>query len=123
MILSSGNIKRIVIFSSAVSVGIFRINSEYTEEEWNDEAIDDVKAKGKESNGLMKYMASKTLAERGAISLPSAPVPCAYAGYIAAAWELYNKHKPSLPWDLAAINPPYVSFLIPSLCPEGMLNT
>lgn len=50
-----------------VSIGLFRINDKYTEEEWNDEAVEDVKAKGKESNGLMKYMASKTLAERGAI--------------------------------------------------------
>ncbi|KAF9651439.1 D-lactaldehyde dehydrogenase, partial [Thelephora ganbajun] len=88
-IKAPGKIKRIIIFSSVVSIGISRVNSEYTEEEWNDEAVDDVKVKGKESNGLTKYMASKTLAER-------------------AAWELYYKHKASLPWDLAAINPSYI---------------
>jgi len=88
-IKAPGNIKRIVIFSSSVSMGLFRTSSTYTEEEWNDEAIDDVKKKGKASNGLVKYMASKTLAER-------------------AAWEIYRKHKASLPWDLVATNPPYI---------------
>jgi len=39
----------------------------YTEEEWNDEAVEDIKKNGKASNGLMGYMASKTLAERGAM--------------------------------------------------------
>ena len=47
----------------------------YTEEEWNDEAVEDVKAKGKESNGLVKYMASKTLAERGAATFIKLPRP------------------------------------------------
>ena len=45
----------------------------YTEEEWNDEAIEDVKKNGKASNGLMKYMASKTLAERGAMTFTRSP--------------------------------------------------
>jgi hypothetical protein len=59
-----------------------RVNYEYTEEDWNDDAIADVEAKGKNAGGLMKYMASKTLAERGAIILHEAlradclPVPC-----------------------------------------------
>jgi len=88
-IKAPGNIKRLVLLSSAVAIGVSRTSSEYTEEEWNDEAIDDVKAKGKDSDGFTKYMASKTLAER-------------------AAWELYNEHKASLPWDLVAINPPYI---------------
>ena len=69
----SGNIKRIVLLSSAVAVGLTRTSSEYTEEEWNDEAVDDVKAKGNASNGLTKYMASKTLAERGAIIFTKGP--------------------------------------------------
>ena len=64
----SGNIKRIIIFSSIVSVGISRTDPEYTEEDWNDLAVDDVKAKGKAANGFMKYSASKTLAERGAMN-------------------------------------------------------
>lgn len=88
-IKTPGKIKRVIIFSSSVSIGLLKFNYEYTEEEWNEDAIDDVKAKGKESTGLMKYMASKTLAER-------------------AAWELYRKHKASLPWDMVAINPPYI---------------
>jgi len=88
-IKAPGNIKRIIVLSSTVSIGLTRTDSEYTEEEWNDLAVDDVKAKGKDAHGLMKYMASKTLAER-------------------AAWELYREHKASLPWDLVAINPPYI---------------
>jgi len=88
-IKTPGNIRRIVILSSSVSIGIFRVNVPYSEEEWNDEAVEDVKKNGKDSNGLIKYMASKTLAER-------------------AAWELYNEHKASLPWDLTAILPPYI---------------
>ena len=76
----SGNIKRIVIFSSTVAIGIFRSGLEYTEEEWNDDAINDVKKNGKASNGLVKYMASKTLAERGATTLLGALVPCAHLG-------------------------------------------
>ena len=62
----SGNIKRVVIFSSVVSIGLSRTDSAYTEEEWNDEAVEYVKANGKAANGFMKYSASKTLAERGA---------------------------------------------------------
>lgn len=54
-------------------MGIFKTNHTYTEEEWNDESIEDVKEKGKESNGLVKYMASKTLAERGAIIFIQVP--------------------------------------------------
>jgi len=84
-----GNIKRIIVFSSTVSIGIFRTTSTYTEEEWNDEAVEDTKKNGKATNGLVKYSASKTLAER-------------------AAWEFYRKHKASLPWDLVAINPPWI---------------
>ena len=69
----SGNIKRIVIFSSVVAVGVTRVNDTYTEEEWNDEAVEEVKAKGKEAGGFTKYMASKTLAERGTMTLIQNP--------------------------------------------------
>lgn len=88
-IKAPGKIKRIIIFSSTVSVGVARTDPEYTEEDWNDLSVDDVKTNGNASSGFMKYSASKTLAER-------------------AAWELYREHKASLPWDLAAINPPYI---------------
>ena len=61
----SGNIKRFIVLSSTAAIGILRINEAYDEEEWNDSAIEEVKTKGKEANGLVKYLASKTLAERG----------------------------------------------------------
>jgi hypothetical protein len=68
--------------------------------------------------------ASKTLAERGAIKpLSKIVVACAYAEYSLAAWELYNKHKASLPWDMAAINPPYVSSPCVNLYSEGILTS
>jgi hypothetical protein len=69
----SGNIKRVLILSSVVSIGVFKTDSEYTEEEWNDLAVDDVKTKGKASDGHLKYMASKTLAERGAGAFTKCP--------------------------------------------------
>ena len=87
------------------------MNDTYIEEEWNDEAVEDVKAKGKESGGFTKYMASKTLAERGTMTLIQSPrYVCLHKVRVLAAWELYNKHKASLPWDMTAINPPFVSF-------------
>lgn len=76
----SGNIKRVVIFSSVVSIGLSRTETEYTEEDWNDEAVDHVKANGKAASGFMKYMASKTLAERGTMLSPKTLAPSAYAG-------------------------------------------
>ena len=69
----SGNIKRIIILSSVAAIGLYKTDSEHTEEEWNDRAINDVKANGKASNGNMKYMASKTLAERGAAIITKGP--------------------------------------------------
>ena len=71
----SGNIKRIVIFSSVVAIGTFRVNDMYTEEEWNDEIVEHVRTKGKESDGLAKYSASKTLAEKGAVTFIKPPRP------------------------------------------------
>ena len=61
----SGNIKRLVLLSSTTAIGTSRVNEAYDEEEWNDSAVEEVKTKGKEANGLAKYKASKTLAERG----------------------------------------------------------
>jgi len=75
----SGNIKRVIIFSSTVSVGISRTDPEYTEEDWNDLAVDDVKANGKAASGFMKYSASKTLAERGAMTFTKSRLLPAYA--------------------------------------------
>ena len=75
----SGNIKRIIIFSSTVSVGVSRTDPEYTEEDWNDASVDDVKANGKAASGFAMYSASKTLAERGMTILTEAAVPLAYA--------------------------------------------
>jgi hypothetical protein len=37
----------------------------YTEENWNNAAVEAVNTKGREAPGILKYQASKVLAERG----------------------------------------------------------
>lgn len=65
--LPSGKIKRVILFSSSVSAGLLKVNYEYSEEDWNDDAINDVVKNGEKAIGMVKYMASKTLAERSTI--------------------------------------------------------
>ena len=57
-----------------------RTDPEYTEEDWNDPAVDDVKANGKAASGFMKYSASKTLAERGTMTFTKSCLLLAYLG-------------------------------------------
>ncbi|KAH6904336.1 D-lactaldehyde dehydrogenase [Coprinopsis sp. MPI-PUGE-AT-0042] len=67
-----------------VSIGKgFRV---YNENDWNEDSIREVEAKGRDATGMAKYQASKTLAEK-------------------AAWRLYNEHKDKLRWDLTVIQP------------------
>ena len=62
----SSSIKRIVVTASTVGVGLApRAGHPYTEEEWNEPVLKEVKDLGKEASGIAKYSASKTLAERG----------------------------------------------------------
>jgi nucleoside-diphosphate-sugar epimerase len=62
----STTIKRIVILSSTAAIGNIPDSEKvYTEEDWNDAAIDAVKKDGKGASGGEKYSASKTLAEKG----------------------------------------------------------
>ncbi|KAF9791249.1 NAD(P)-binding protein [Thelephora terrestris] len=86
----STTIKRIVILSSTAAIGNTPDSEKvYTEEDWNDAAIDAVEKHGKGASGGEKYSASKTLAEK-------------------AAWDWYNDNKASVKWDLTTINPPYL---------------
>jgi len=83
-------IERIVVTASTVAVGIApRTGQQYTEEDWNEPALKEVRELGKEAAGIAKYSASKALAER-------------------AAWEVYNENKGSIGWDLTTLNPPYI---------------
>ena len=68
-------------------------------------------------------MASKTLAERGTGEpLGKSLVIHADVKCMLAAWEVYRKNEASLPWDMVAINPPYVSFWCLTFGANVMLN-
>lgn len=86
----STTIKRIVILSSTAAVSTARDPGKvFTEEDWNDAAVNAVEKYGKGATGAEKYSASKTLAEK-------------------AAWDWLSENKGSVKWDLTTINPPYV---------------
>ena len=73
---------------------------------WNDESVAECERLGKAANGLAKYQASKTVAERGEILYQLIGV---YAlTVVPVAWEWYEKEKPALSWDLTSLNPPWV---------------
>ncbi|KAI0827004.1 NAD-P-binding protein [Trametes gibbosa] len=62
------------------------------EADWNDEDVVTAREKGRAAEGVMKYRASKSLAER-------------------AAWAFVDKENaagPALGWDLVVLNPPFV---------------
>ena len=83
-------VKRIVVLSStAAVVSVVPEGTTLDESSWNEGSIAEVKAKGRDAAASDKYRASKTLAER-------------------AAWEWWGERKASLPWDLIALNPPFV---------------
>ncbi|RPD65277.1 NAD(P)-binding protein [Lentinus tigrinus ALCF2SS1-7] len=84
------SVKRIVVTSSCASVLTPSTEPRiFSEENWNDASIAEVKEKGKDATPLAKYRTSKTLAER-------------------AAWDFWNKHKSEVSWDLVVLNPPFV---------------
>jgi len=91
--LKHGNtVKRVVLTSSVVS--IFELDNPtvsrvFTESNWNNAAVEEVKTKGAAAGAFQIYMASKTLAER-------------------AAWDFVAAHSHEISWDLVAINPPWI---------------
>ena len=84
------NVKRVVITSSVAAVletqGTPRV---FTEADWNEGSVVEVREKGVHASQAGKYRASKTLAEK-------------------AAWDFVEKNKGSIAWDLVVLNPPYV---------------
>ncbi|KAI9058011.1 NAD(P)-binding protein [Trametes sanguinea] len=84
------SVKRVVITSSTAAILVPPTEPRvFSEVDWNEESIQEVKEKGRDASGPVKYRASKTLAER-------------------AAWEFYEKNKATLSWDLVVLNPPFV---------------
>jgi len=82
-------VKRIVMTSSGAAVKESGKDKLFTEEDWNEAALKEVKEQGDNSSGHAKYCASKTLAEK-------------------AAWEFYERNKSNVRWDLSVLNPPFV---------------
>lgn len=84
------SVKRIVVTSSCSAV--YTVQSEpgiWSEADWNDAALEQVKAEGKKAPPMVMYRASKVLAER-------------------AAWDFYRENKSQVAWDLVVFNPPVV---------------
>ena len=84
------SVKRVVLTSSFVAV--FEWVPEprvYTEENWNNAAIEAVKTKGSAADSFTVYSASKALAEK-------------------AAWEFVETNKSKILFDLVALNPPWI---------------
>ncbi|RPD65288.1 NAD(P)-binding protein [Lentinus tigrinus ALCF2SS1-7] len=85
-------VQRVVVLSSTAA--LFRTTTEpvvLDESAWNEQAIAEVKEKGRDAPAVAKYRASKTLAER-------------------AAWDWYEEKKKTgaVGWDLVTLNPPFV---------------
>jgi hypothetical protein len=87
------------------SVGNF---IEYDENDWNEAAINATATPEKDANasGGDRYRASKTLAERGRIKLSTFGLSLTSV----AARDFVREHKTTLKWDLAVLNPPFVSY-------------
>lgn len=84
------DVKRVVYTSSTAAI----LNSlphpqVFDESSWNHTSIEECNTKGKDASPVDMYRASKALAER-------------------AACNFIEKHKDTLQFDLAVINPPYV---------------
>ena len=83
-------VKRIIVLSSVAAVSNPAPEGAVLDETWWNEAmVSEIKEKGREASPLVKYCASKTLAER-------------------AACEWWGERKESLGWDLIVLNPPWV---------------
>jgi len=83
------DLKRVVILSSVASVSNPTDRGILDERNWNEDAITEVKEKGKDANAYAKYCASKGLAEK-------------------SAWEFVKTHADEIKWDLVTLCPPYV---------------
>jgi len=82
-------VKRFILTSSAVAIlEPTPVPRAFTENDWNNAAVEAVKTKGSAAGSVTIYLASKTIAEK-------------------AAWDFINAHQ-SLPWDFVVLNPPFI---------------
>ncbi|KAK0475280.1 hypothetical protein IW261DRAFT_1496772 [Armillaria novae-zelandiae] len=87
---NGSSVQRILVTSSCAAV--LHVSPEpkvFSEADWNEQAIKEIEEQGRDAPGIVKYRASKTLAEK-------------------AAWDFYKNHKSEIKWDLSVINPPFV---------------
>jgi len=83
-------VKRIVFTSSTAAVmQPENPGRTFTEADWNDGAVTEVREKGAAASQHSKYRASKVLAER-------------------AAWDFAKRNEGKIQWDLVVLNPPFV---------------
>ncbi|KAG8998326.1 methylglyoxal reductase (NADPH-dependent) gre2 [Tulasnella sp. JGI-2019a] len=87
-------VKRVVITSSSGAL------SEMKDTSWNQAAVDAVEKQGRAAPDIVKYCASKVLAER-------------------AAWDFVEKHKNNIEWDVVTICP---SWLVGPNIQEGGIS-
>ncbi|KAJ3712142.1 D-lactaldehyde dehydrogenase [Lentinula raphanica] len=118
--LTIPNLKRFILLSStAAIISLLPDPKPFTESDYNEQSIEDVKANGKKANQVNKYCASKTLAEKGMgvgqTEGFSFSMKITFFFLELAAWELYNANKANISWDLAVLNPPYVCLTLPNL--------
>ena len=90
-VLAHGSsVKRVVITGSAGAVLTpTEVPRTFTEADWNETDVPEVKAKGKEANPLSVVRARGTLLEK-------------------AAWSFYDEHKATVGFDLVVLNVPFV---------------
>ncbi|KAJ3013590.1 hypothetical protein NUW54_g1548 [Trametes sanguinea] len=100
-------IKRVVITSSigAVAESIVEKSRIYTDEDFNEVAVEAVKRLGKAASGMQKYNASKVLAEK-------------------AAWAFCEANNGRLPYEICVIAPGWICGPIPDdpPSPEGFVT-
>ncbi|KAH9916175.1 uncharacterized protein B0H18DRAFT_1107716 [Fomitopsis serialis] len=91
------SVKRVVYTSTCGAIRELGMTPRrFSEADWNERAVAEVREKGREAAQLVKYQASKVLAER-------------------AAWEFSEMNKGKMGWDLVVCNPPWI--LGPTLQP------
>ena len=107
----SQSVKRIVVTSSGAAIlSDIPTPSTFSELDWNEQCLEIVREKGREAPNMMKYRASKTLAEKGAVRMVIFMlIVNQYSSIITAAWKFWNEHKAEASWDLSVLNPPFVS--------------
>ncbi|KAL1938000.1 hypothetical protein VTO73DRAFT_12011 [Trametes versicolor] len=90
------DIKRVVVTSSigAIAETVQEETRVYTEEDWNEFAVKQVRELGKAATGWWKYDASKVLAEQ-------------------AAWKFYEDNKGTISYELSTIVPGWILGPIP----------